>query len=87
MNEREMRLLGEILGLCAEISTNSDADCFFNYAPHVNTVDVQVYEFGWAVGAKGEYYAFCMELTEDNLELVAAKLRELRAKLGGGLRW
>ena len=56
MNEREeiMRLMAEVLGLCYEISVNSEADCFFNYSPHVDSFDVYVYEFGWAVGAKGE---------------------------------
>lgn len=87
MNERELRLLGEVMGLCYEISTNSDADCFFTYSPHVNGFDVHVFEFGWAVGAKGERYAFCEEITEDNLHDVLEKLYALRAKLGGGLRW
>ena len=87
MNERErnMRDMAEVLGLCYEISTNSEADCFFTYSPHVNSFDVQVFEFGWAVGAKGEYYAFTEEVTQDNLLAVMEKLYALRAKMGGGL--
>lgn len=85
MNERERieRMLAEVLGVCYEISTNSEADCFFSYSPHVNSFDVQVFEFGWAVGAKGEWYAMGKEVTEDNLICVMDELYVLRAKLGG----
>lgn len=87
MNEREesMRLMAEVLGLCYEISVNSEADCFFNYSPHVDSFDVYVYEFGWAVGAKGEYYARQEDVTSDNLLSALDKLYALRAKMGGGL--
>ena len=85
MNEREKiaRQMAEVLGLCYEISTHSEADCFFNYSPHVNSFDVQVFEFGWAEGAKGEWYVFSEELTQDNLMGAMDKLYVLRAKLGG----
>ena len=87
MNEREesMRLMAEVLGLCYEISVNSEADCFFQYSPHVDYFDVQIYEFGWAEGAKGEYYAFNADVNLDNLLEVLDKLYALRAKMGGGL--
>ena len=87
MNEREenMRLMAEVLGLCYEISTHSEADCFFAYSPHVDSFDVYVYEFGWAVGAKGEYYARQEYVTSDNLLSALDKLYALRAKMGGGL--
>lgn len=87
MNEREeiMRLMAEVLGLCYEISVNSEADCFFAYSPHVDSFDVYVYEFGWAVGANGEYYAFSAYANRDNLLEVLDKLYALRAKMGGGL--
>ena len=87
MNEREeiMRLMAEVLGLCYEISVNSEADCFFNYSPHVDSFDVYVYEFGWVVGAKGEYYALQEYVTSDNLLEVLDKLYALKHKMGGGL--
>ena len=87
MNEREeiMRLMAEAFGLCYEISTHSEADCFFAYSPHVDSFDVYVYEFGWAVGAKGEYYALQEYITSDNLLGALDKLYALRAKMGGGL--
>ena len=87
MNEREenMRLMAEVLGLCYEISTHSEADCFFAYSPHVDSFDVYVYEFGWAVGAKGEYYALQEDVARDNLLSALDKLYALRAKMGGGL--
>ena len=87
MNEREeiMRLMAEVLGLCYEISVNSEADCFFEYSPHVDSFDVYVYEFGWAVGAKGEHYALQEDVTSDNLLSALDKLYALRAKMGGGL--
>ena len=87
MNEREesMRLMAEVLGLCYEISVNSEADCFFDYSPHVDSFDVYVYEFGWTVGAKGEYYALQEDVTSDNLLEVLDKLYALKHKMGGGL--
>ena len=87
MNEREeiMRLMADVLGLCYEISVNSEADCFFNYGPHVNSLYVQVFEFGWAEGAKGEYYAFYADVNRDNLLEVLDKLYALKHKMGGSL--
>ena len=87
MNERKeiMRLMAEVLGLCYEISVNSEADCFFNYSPHVNGLCVQVFEAGWAEGAKGEYYALQEYVTSDNLLEVLYKLYALKHKMGGGL--
>ena len=87
MNEREesMRLMAEVLGLCYEISGNSEADCFFKYSPHVNGFYVQVFEFGWAEGVKGEYYTFCADVNRDNLLEVLDKLYALKHKMGGGL--
>lgn len=87
MNEREeiMRLMAEALGLCYEISVNSEADCFFNYSPHVNGLCVQVFEVGWAECAKGEYYAFSADVNRDNLLEVLDKLYALKHKMGGGL--
>ena len=87
MNEREeiMRLMAEVLGLCYEISVNSEADCFLKYSPHVNVLYVQVFEFGWAAGAKGEYYAFYADVNRDTLLGVLDKLYALKHKMGGGL--
>lgn len=87
MNEREesMRLMAEVLGLCYEISVNSEADCFFDYSPHVDSFDVKIYKFGWTECAKGEYYAFCADVNRDTLLEVLDKLYALRAKMGGGL--
>lgn len=87
MNEREesMRLMAEAFCLCYEISTHSEADCFFEYCPHVDSFYVVVFEFGLAECAKGEYYAFCADVNRDNLLEVLDKLYALRAKMGGGL--
>lgn len=87
MNEREesMRLMAEAFCLCYEISTHSEADCFFEYCPHVDSFYVVVFEFGWAECAKGEYYAFCADVNRDNLMEVLDKLYALKHKMGGGL--
>ena len=87
MNERKesMRLMAEVLGLCYEISVNSEADCFFNYSPHVNGLYVQVFEFGWVEDSMGEYYAFSADVNRDNLLEVLDKLYALKRKMGGGL--
>ena len=85
-NERIQYHLAEVAGLCYEISANSEADCFFNYSPHVNYFDVHVYESGWAKKdeCECEVYASCTEVTQDNLMDVLDKLYALRAKMGGG---
>ena len=87
MNERKesMRLMAEVLGLCYEISVNSEADCFFKYSPHVNGLYVQVFEFGWEEGVKGEYYAFYADVNRDTLLEVLDKLYALKHKMGGSL--
>lgn len=84
-NERVQYHLAEVAGLCYEISVNSEADCFFNYSPHVNTFDVHVYEAGWNADESAEYYSFNEDVTQDNLLEVLDKLYALRAKMGGGL--
>lgn len=83
-NERIQYHLAEVAGLCYEISINSEADCFFNYSPHVNTFDVHVYETGWKAGESAEYYSFNEDVSDDNLIDVLDKLYALRAKMGGG---
>ena len=87
MTEREnnMRLIAEVLGLCYEISSNSEADCFFRYSPHVDCFDVEVFETGWSRYAIGEHYAEVTHITSDNLMSVLEKLYALRADMGGGL--
>ena len=87
MNEREeiMRLMAEAFGLCYEISTHSEADCFFEYCPHVDSFYVMVFEFGWSKCDKGEYYALQEDVTSDNLLEVLDKLYALKHKIGGGL--
>ena len=51
----------------------------------MNGLDVKVFEFGWANGAKGEYYSFNEDINRDTLLEVLDKLYALRAKMGGGL--
>lgn len=84
-NERVQYHLSEVACLCYEISVNSEADCFFNYSPHVNTFDVYVYETGWKTGGSAERFSFNEDVTQDNLLEVMDKLYALRAKMGGGL--
>ena len=73
--------LMKTLDLCYEISIYTKADCFFSYSPHVNSFDVQFFEFGWAVGAKGEYLAFSEEITPETLHAVNTKLVEILERL------
>lgn len=85
MNEKNRieRKMAEVLGLCYEISVNSEADCFFTYSPHVNGFDVVFHERGWKEDRDGEWLAMCKELTCDNLIAVLDKLYELKVDLGG----
>ena len=69
------------LDLCIEISSCTKADCFFSYSPHVGTFDVQFFEFGWPIGAKGEYLAFNKDLAPETIHAVNTKLVEILERL------
>lgn len=45
-NERIMR----IMGLSLDVSSKTDYDVFFTYAPHCNLIEVHIYEDKWDVG-------------------------------------
>ena len=77
------KLLCEILSKCYEISTNTKADVFFDYAPHVNTFSVFVYRDGWTEETNGdmEYFAMSLRATRGNLITILAKLYDLEDEL------
>lgn len=78
------KLLCEILNKCYEISTNTKADVFFEYAPHVKRFTVYVYRNGWTQETVGdmEFLAFSIRVTKDNLITTMAKLLDLEYELG-----
>ncbi|MGM0409159.1 MAG: hypothetical protein ACQEQF_00235 [Bacillota bacterium] len=71
-------LLEEALGLAYKINEH---DVFVDYSPHVNKIDFEIYLEGWEE-EKGfdEKYEFYLndEDTEENLEEVIDRLKELR---------
>lgn len=52
-------LLQRLIALCMEISTLEKTEgkpqVFFNYAPHVQWLSIEVYSHGWEKGVSGDY--------------------------------
>ena len=51
-------LLTNILGHCYEISTQTNADAFFEYAPHTSEITIRIYPDGWSAEADCEYIRY-----------------------------
>lgn len=77
------KLLCEVLSKCYEISTNTKADVFFDYAPHVKAFSVFVYRDGWTekTACDMEYFAMSLRVTKGNLITTMAKLYDLEYEL------
>lgn len=69
--------LRNILMLCMKISDNTKADCFFDYAPHVNHYGVHVYRNGWEEGVAPEYVDLSSDITSRNIEATYEKLQKI----------
>lgn len=78
------KLLCEILSICFRISRDSDADVFFDYAPHCNAYSIFYYLEGWTQEtARNMVYMDCVtKITCKNLRATLAKLNALAAELG-----
>ena len=72
-----------VLAMCMEISNNTKADCFFDYAPHVNTYSVNIYRNGWVEGAELEWLDMSSDITEDNIMATLNKLAAIYCELEG----
>ena len=70
-----------VLTLCLEISNTTKADCFFDYAPHVNSYGVHLYRDGWKHGADPEWVALQNDITEYNLMETMNKLAAIYCEL------
>lgn len=77
------KLLCEVLSMCFRISMNSDADVFFDYAPHVNTYTIFYYRDGWTTETAGdmEYMNCSTRISVKNLKATLAKLNDLACEL------
>lgn len=45
--EQQKAVAAEILQKCIEISNTKKADVFFDYSPHISSIDVYIYRNGW----------------------------------------
>lgn len=78
------KLLCEVLSKCYDISTNTVADVFFEYAAHVNTFSVYMYRDGWTEqrSTSIDWITMSMPVTNGNLITTMAKLLDLEHELG-----
>ena len=44
-------LLKEIIARCFEISTQTKADVFFDYHPHITSISIRIYLDGWSTNS------------------------------------
>lgn len=73
--------LHSVLELCMTISQLTKADCFFEYAPHVNCYSAHFYRDGWADGANPEWVDMNTDITEENLQKTITRLIDLLVEL------
>lgn len=57
MTREQRRLAREIFAKAMFISEYTPADCFVNYSPHVDGLEVRVYPEGWSYEASDEKQA------------------------------
>ena len=72
-----------VLTLCMEITNNTEATCFFDYAAHVNSYSVNIHRNGWEPGADGEYIDTVTDITEENIMTTLNKLAAIYCELEG----
>lgn len=75
-------LLCEVLSMCYEISTKTEADVFFEYLPHVDSYMVYCHPNGWQPTVEFEWIDQQATITPLNLQNTIAKLRALAAEKG-----
>lgn len=75
-------LLCEVLNMCYEISTKTEADVFFEYSPHVDAYMVYCYRDGWQPDVPFEWIEQQASVKPMNLKITIEKLRALAAEKG-----
>lgn len=74
MNE----MICEVLNLCYKISTESEADVFFDYIPHCNAYHVDVCPHGWKPNTGKHPLTGSVEtLTEESLKNTIIQLKAI----------
>lgn len=78
------KLLCEVLNMCSRISMGSEADVFFEYAPHCNSYSIYYYLEGWTQETAGDMVCLnCVtQITCKNLKATLAKLNAIAAEMG-----
>ncbi len=57
-DEQAEVLLKEMIAYCYEISTQTNADAFFDYIPHIRAISVRIYPDGWSAKSDAEYIEY-----------------------------
>lgn len=81
-------LLVELFEKTIEISNKTKADCFFSYNPHVQTIDIDIYENGYAyndpcghryVSEDGSLHSLYRAIDIENDQALLAAIARLKA--------
>lgn len=77
-------LLKRIVAYCYAISTQTNADAFFDYSPHIKAITIRIYPDGWSDEADPEYILYEGNFVIDfsfygieSLEYVVRQLKQL----------
>lgn len=54
-DEQAEILLKEIIAYCYQISTQTKADAFFDYIPHIKAISIRIYHNGWSAKSEPGY--------------------------------
>lgn len=76
------KLLCEVLNMCYEISSKTEAEVFFEYIAHIDSYMVYCYPNGWEPFTAFEWIDQQARITQDNLHNTIVKLRALAAEKG-----
>lgn len=71
-------MICKVFGLCYKISTESEADVFFEYMPHCSSYSVDVYPHGWKPRSRKYSLTSSVEaLTEESLKNTFIQLKAI----------
>ena len=71
----------QAVGMAYELSTETKADVFINYHPHVNYLGFSIYKNGWNSDAEPDIQEITMHISLKNLDKTIKVLQEVRKEL------
>lgn len=80
-NQTKKIKLMQAVGMAYELSTETKADVFIDYHPHVNYLSFSIYKNGWNSDAEPDIEEIAMDISLKNLDKTIKVLQEVRKEL------